>query len=120
MGDGGDLKIRTKQFSIRIVKVVRVLPSNLEGRCISNQLFRCGTSVAANYRAACRARSRADFISKIGIVIEEADESLFWLEFIIDLGLITEDKLSNLIKEGNEILAIMVASNNSAKNNSKK
>lgn len=112
-----NLKDRTKQFAIRVVKLVRTLPANLEGKCIGNQLFRSGTSVAANYRAACRARSKADFISKLGIVIEEADESVFWLELIIDLELKTKSAVDNLLIEANEIVAIMVASNNSARKN---
>ena len=76
------MKKRTKEFAIEIIKLCRILPKNQETKLIGNQLFRAGTSVAANYRAACRARSRADFISKMGIVEEEADESLFWLELI--------------------------------------
>ena len=115
-----NLSVRTKQFAIRVVRLVRALPKNLEGNCIGNQLFRCGTSVAANYRAVCRARSKADFIAKLGIVIEEADESAFWLELIIDLGLLKNELLVNLLQEANEILAIMIASSNSARKNIKK
>ena len=114
-----NLKQRTKLFAIRIVKVVRALPNNLEGRNIGNQLFRCGTSVAANYRAACRARSISDFIAKIGIVVEETDETAFWLELITDLGLLKERQIKDLLKESNEILAIMITSINSAKKNKK-
>ena len=80
-----DLKDRTKTFAIKIVRLIRILPANLEGKVIGSQLLRSGTSVAANYRAVCRARSRAEFISKLGTVIEEADESCFWLELIIDI-----------------------------------
>ena len=78
----GQMKQRTKEFAKQIIKLCRQLPKNREGRLIGDQLFRSGTSVAANYRSACRARSRADFISKLSIVEEEADESLFWLEII--------------------------------------
>jgi four helix bundle protein len=114
-----DLIDRTKKYAIRIVKLVRALPQNLEGKIIGGQLLRCGTSVAANYRAACRARSVAEFISKLGIVIEEADESIFWMELIIDLELLRKELLEDLLKEGDEILAIMVSSKNSASHNNK-
>ena len=80
-----DLKDRTKVFAIRVVRLIRALPANLESRVIGAQLLRSATSVAANYRAVCRARSRAEFISKLGTVIEEADESCFWLELIIEI-----------------------------------
>jgi four helix bundle protein len=80
-----------------------------------DQLFRAGTSVGANYRAACRARSRADFISKLGLVLEEADESLFWLEILTETGHIAENLIKSLMKEGDEIVSILVATINSAK-----
>lgn len=114
-----DLKDRTKQYAINIVILTRSLPQNSEGRVVGHQLLRCGTSVAANYRAACRARSMAEFISKIGIVIEEADECIFWMELIIDLKLLKKEQLEDLLKEGNEILAIMVASSNLASKHKK-
>jgi four helix bundle protein len=79
-----DLKKRTKQFALRVLKLVAALPNNLPGRTIGGQLVRAGTSVGANYRAACRARSKPEFIAKIGIVEEEADESAFWMELIIE------------------------------------
>src|SRR5436305_4278329 len=85
-----DLKARTKQFALRVMKMVDALPRMIQGRAIAKQIIRTATSVAANYRAACRARSRAEFIAKIGIVEEEADESCFWLELIIDSGLLNE------------------------------
>ena len=87
-----DLIERTKQFALRVIKLVGVLPRTIEGRAIASQLMRSGTSVAANYRAACRARSKAEFIAKLGTVEEEADESAFWLELIIDAGLLSEPK----------------------------
>jgi len=84
-----NLRKRTKEFAKRIIELCRVLPDNREGRLIGNQIFRSGTSVAANYRAACRARSGADFISKMGIIEEEADETQFWLEMIKEMNEIT-------------------------------
>ncbi len=78
-----ELKERTKQFALRVVKLVTALPKTVEGRAIAGQIVRSGTSVAANYRAACRARSRTEFVAKIGIVLEEADETLLWLELIV-------------------------------------
>lgn len=114
-----DLKDRTKKFAIRVVKLCRALPQNQEGRIIGNQLLRCGTSVGANYRAVCRARSRAEFISKIGIVIEEADEAVFWMELTVELDLLKSLVVKDLMQEGNEILAIMIASSNSASKNKK-
>ena len=83
------LKARTKQFALRIFKLVGVLPRTIQGRAVAAQLIRSGTSVAANYRAACRARSQAGFIAKLGVVEEEADESAFWLELIIDSDLLS-------------------------------
>jgi four helix bundle protein len=83
-----ELKARTKQFALRIIKLVGALPKTIEGRAISNQLVRCGTSVAANYRAACRARSKIEFIAKMGVVLEEADETQLWLELIIEAKLV--------------------------------
>ena len=115
-----EMKKRTKEFAIEIIKFCRSLPNNQEGRIIGNQLFRAGTSVAANYRAACRARSRADFISKMGIVEEEADESLFWLELIKELELCKSIIVAQLLKEGNEILSIVVSSINTGRKNKSK
>lgn len=109
-----NLKDRTKQFALRVIKLTQALPKTDVGRVICKQLLRCGTSVGANYRAACRARSIADFISKIGIVIEEADESCFWLELIIDAGLLKISLVEPLLKEAGEITAIMITSGKSA------
>src|SRR5437870_7154303 len=94
-----ELKTLTKKFALRIIKVSRALPRCPEARVIGHQLLRSGTSVAANYRAACRSRSRADFISKLGIVEEEADETVFWLEFLGDAGLVRKERLSSLLSE---------------------
>jgi four helix bundle protein len=93
------MKLRTKQFAIRIVSVVRSLPRTREGDVIGKQLLRSGTAVAANYRAVCRSRSKAEFISKINIVVEEADETVFWLEFLGDTGVVSSEKLLLLLKE---------------------
>ena len=109
-----DLKARTKQFALRVMKMVDALPRTIQGRAIAKQIIRSATSVAANYRAACRARSRAEFIAKIGIVEEEADESCFWLELIIDSGLLNEDRIRPLLSEAGELVAIMAASRKSA------
>jgi four helix bundle protein len=109
------LKDRTKQFALRIIKVIRSLPSGSEGRIIGNQLLRSGTSVAANYRAVCRARSRPEFLAKLAIVIEEADESAFWLEVLVDAGLIPERKLTELRSEANQLIAIFNASRTTAR-----
>ncbi len=111
------MKLRTKQFAIRIVSVVRSLPRTREGDVIGKQLLRCGTAVAANYRAVCRSRSKAEFISKINVVVEEADETVFWLELLADTGVVAAEKLSLLLKEANELLAICAASLRTAKHN---
>lgn len=109
----GDLIERTKQFALRVIKLVGALPRTIEGRAIASQLMRSGTSVAANYRAGCRARSKAEFIAKLGTVEEEADESAFWLELIIDAGLLSEPKTRSLL-EASEIVAIMASSKKTA------
>ena len=114
-----DLKARTKQFALRVMKMVDALPRTIQGRAMAKQIIRSATSVAANYRAACRARSRAEFIAKIGIVEEEADESCFWLELIIDSGLLNEDRIRPLLSEAGELVAIMAASSKSAIGNRK-
>jgi four helix bundle protein len=111
------LRDRSKQFAIAIVKFCRTLPKSEESRVIGNQLLRCATSVAANYRAVGRSRSRAEFISKIGTVVEESDENVFWLELISDTGILDKEKTEPLLKEGNELLAIFAASQRTAKAN---
>ena len=108
--DEAQMKTRTKEFAKEVIRLCRRLPRNREGRLIGDQLFRAGTSVAANYRAACRARSRAEFVSKLAIVEEEADESIFWLELIEEMRLSRHPTVSSLLKEGDEILAIVVSS----------
>src|SRR5882724_6201353 len=109
-----ELKLRTKQFALRVIKLVAALPKTIEGRAIANQLVRCGTSVAANYRALCRAKSRADFINKTSIVEEEADETGFWLELVVDAGLLTAAGVKPLLDEADEITAILVANRKTA------
>ena len=109
-----ELKDRTKQFALRVLKIVAALPNTIEGRAIGNQLVRCGTSVAANYRATCRARSKAEFIAKIGIVLEEADEAQLWLELIADGKILPAKRVEPLLSEANELVAIMVTSRKSA------
>jgi four helix bundle protein len=112
--DQQELKIRTKQFALRVMKLVDALPHTRSGNAIANQLIRAGTAVGANYRATCRARSRAEFIAKIGVVEEEADESAFWMELIVDGGLLLARKVAALLREANELTAIMAASRISA------
>ena len=112
-----ELKGRTKQFGLRVIRVVEILDSDRTGRTIGNQLLRCGTSVGANYRAACRARSPAEFRSKLGIVEEEADEAIYWMEMLVEAGLVSEQQLQGLVKEANEILAIVVTSINTSRRN---
>jgi four helix bundle protein len=109
-----DLKARTKQFALRVMHLVDALPRTIQGRAIAKQIIRSATSVAANYRAACRARSRAEFVAKIGVVKEEADESSFWLELIVDPGLLSEARILPLLTEAGELVAIMAASRKSA------
>ena len=112
-----ELKLRTKQFALRVIKLVAAMPKTIEGRAIANQLVRCGTSVAANYRAACRARSRSEFIAKIGVVLEEADETQLWLELIIESKLLPAKKFEPLLGEATELVAIFVTSRKSAFSN---
>ena len=109
-----ELLQRTKQFALRIFKLVGVLPQTIQGRAVAAQLIRSGTSVAANYRAACRARSKPEFIAKLGVVEEEADESAFWLELIIETDLLGDAKVKALLVEAGEIVAIMASSKKTA------
>ena len=109
-----DLKKRTKQFALRILKLVAALPNNVQGRAIANQLVRAGTAVAANYRAACRGRSKAEFIAKLGTVEEEADESAFWMELIIEGELLKAQQVEPLLTEAIELRKIMASSRISA------
>ncbi len=108
--DADELKKRTKQFGLRIIRLIEALPSSKAANVIGNQLLRSGTSVGANYRAACRARSKPDFISKASISIEEADESLYWMEMLVEAEIMPKEKLTALMKEADEIVAILTAS----------
>ena len=105
-----ELLTRTKAFALRVLNVVDVLPRTAAGRAISSQLIRAATSVGANYRAACRSRSRAEFAAKLGLVAEEADETVYWLELIRDGNLLPANKVGELLKEANELTAIFTAS----------
>jgi four helix bundle protein len=105
-----ELKQRTKTFALRVIRMVDSLPRKMSAEVIGRQVLRSATSVAANYRSACRAKSRADFISKMGTVEEEADESALWLELITEAGLQSEARLAGLLDEANALTAIAVAS----------
>jgi len=105
-----DLKERTKKFALKVIKVVEMLPRGRIADILGRQLLRSGTSVGANYRSACRARSTADFISKMGVVEEEADETIYWMELLIEAGLVRKDDLISLLDEANQILAITISS----------
>jgi len=110
-----ELKARTKTFALRIIKLTRAIPGNDDAaRVIAKQIVRSGTSVAANYRASCRARSRAEFISKIGTVEEESDETALWLELLIESEIIAAKKLSALLTEANALTASMASSRKTA------
>jgi len=111
------LKLRTKNFAVEIVKYYRNLPKNEEAKIIGKQLLRSATSVAANYRAVCRARSDSEFFAKLSIVVEEADETLLWLEIIIESEINKDDKTKKLHQEALEILSIMAASRKTMKLN---
>ena len=104
------MKARTKAYANRVVKLCAALPNNWIARTLGHQLLRSGTSVGANYRAVCRAKSSADFINKLRVVEEECDESLFWMELLVDNSLVKAARLRELMKEGDEILAIVVSS----------
>lgn len=117
--DSDDLKRRTQEFALRILKLVAALPDTVQGRTVGGQLARSGTSVGSNYRAACRGRSRAEFIAKLGIVEEEADESGFWLELIIEGALLKGELVQPLLDEANELTAIISSSKITASRNLK-
>jgi four helix bundle protein len=110
-----ELLERTKKFALRVIKLVNALPKNTAGRTIGGQLIRSGTSVPANYRAACRGRSKAEFIAKLGIAEEEADESALWMELIIESGLMEEKLVADLKQEAGELTAIFAKSRITAK-----
>ena len=112
-----ELQQRTKGFALRVLKLIEQLPNTIGGRVLANQVARSATSIGANYRAACRARSRAEFASKLGTVAEEADESLYWLELIRDGNFVPEKKLASLVSEADELTAIFTAGRRTSSNN---
>jgi four helix bundle protein len=118
MGDR-DLRARTKQFALRVMRLVDALPNSKSGRAIANQLIRSGTAVGANYRAACRARSQKEFVAKMGVVEEETDESAYWLELIIEGNLLSEKRVRPLWTEADELVRIMAASGRTARGRSR-
>jgi four helix bundle protein len=105
-----ELRARTKRFTLRVMKLVAALPDNAQGRVTGYQLMKAGGSVGSNYRAVCRARTRKDFINKLGVVIEEADESAFWLEVIGEGNVLDPTLIAPLLQEANELVAIFTAS----------
>ena len=109
------LRDRTKAFALRIVRLYRSLPHSTDTQVLGKQLLRCSTSVAANYRAVCRARSKAEFVAKIGVVVEEADEAILWLELMTESGIVPLTKTEALLKEANELTAIFAASQRTAR-----
>src|SRR5208282_3688780 len=109
------LKDCTKRFALQVIRLCQAVPRGQASTVITRQLLRSATSVGANYRAVCRARSSADFVSKLGIVLEEADETLFWMELLVDSGVAHPDKAAPILKEANELVSIFVASLRTAK-----
>jgi four helix bundle protein len=110
MKSADELKLRTKKFALRIIKLFQALPRTEESRTLGKQLLRSSTSVAANYRAVCRSRSKAEFTARLGIVVEEIDETVFWLELLVESGILSASRLKDLQSESNELLAIFVKS----------
>src|SRR6476660_9625351 len=104
-----DLRKRTKAFALRVVGMFSALPKTTEAQVLGKQLLRSGTSIGANYRSAGRARSKAEFVSKIGVVLEESDETVFWLELLCESGILKPDLLQELLREANELTAIFSA-----------
>ena len=113
-GKSAELQQRTKDFALRVLNLIEHLPNTIGGRVLANQLARSATSVGANYRAACRARSRAEFASKLGTVAEEADESLYWLELIQVGDFVPEKRIASLVSEADELTAIFTSGHRSA------
>jgi four helix bundle protein len=109
------LRDRTKKFAMRVIRLFQHLPRSTEAQVLGKQLLRAATSVGANYRAAGRARSKAEFVAKIGIVVDEADETIFWLECLMESGLVKPDLLRDLLAEANELVAIFAASQRTAR-----
>jgi len=114
-----DLQRRTKRFGVDVIALIRSLPSDAAAAHIGHQLIRSGTAVGANYRASCRAKSKADFVSKMGTVEEEADESVYWLEMLVDSQIVARKAVERLLDEGEQLLKIVVASINTARGGSR-
>ena len=112
--DKQELKNRTMQFALRVLKLSSALPNTIEGRAVRGQLFRAGSAVGSNYRASCKARSVAEFVAKVGTVEEEADESAFWMEFIMLAGMMKKRRVESLHQEAEELTAIMASSRKTA------
>ena len=110
-----ELRDRTKAFAFRVIRLFRSLPYKTDTQVLGKQLLRCGTSVAANYRAVCRARSKAEFVARLGIVAEEADEAVLWLELLIESGILKSEMTEDLLKEARELAAILTASRETAR-----
>lgn len=115
--DKHELLARTKAFALRSLKLVDHLPRTMSGRAIGNQLVRSATSIGANYRAACRSRSRAEFAAKLGVVAEEADESVYWLELVREAELLPDSKIGALLVEANELTAIFTSARRTSTKN---
>ena len=109
------LKARTRAFALRIIRLAESLPDTPTAKVVRNQMIRCGTSVGANYRAACRARSKADFVSKMGIVEEETDETIYWMELLVDADIVKRPRIADLLDEADQILSIVISSIKTAK-----
>ncbi len=108
-GEKQDLRVRTKLFALRIIKMCGTLPNSREGRILGDQIFRSGTSVGANYREAYRARSKAEFISKLGDSQKELEETIYWMELLLETGTVKEKKMALLLAEADELMAIISA-----------
>lgn len=115
LSNQAELRDRTKQFAIRIVRLFRSLPNSPDAQVIGKQLLRAGTSVGANYRAVCRARSHAEWLARLGVVVEEADESVFWLELLTETGVFKNTKLESLLDEARQLTAIFTAAQSTGK-----
>jgi len=109
------LRGRTKEFANRVIRLFRALPRSSEAQVIGKQLLRSGTSVGANYRAACRARSRSEFVAKLGVVVEEADETIYWLELLADNNVVQPVRLEDLLAEAHELTAIFTAARSTSR-----
>ncbi|MCI0519140.1 MAG: four helix bundle protein [Chloroflexi bacterium] len=118
--DAEAMKERTKKFALRVIKLVEALPKTREAGIIGNQLLRAGTSVGANYRSACRGRSKPEFISKVSIAVEEADEAHYWMELLLEAKIFPTDRLADLMQEANELVAILTASIITARKNAQR